>query len=98
MAFTRYLGWILLPILVWSLGGAWIEGEHHSRTLSVRAYDSVAVSAIFDPALHESPDTVLPGATCIACWRFSCPSSTIMRAACRLHQVSLSTRYSHGHR
>ena len=26
MGLTRYLGWILLPILVWSLGGAWIEG------------------------------------------------------------------------
>ena len=27
MGLTRYLGWILLPILVWSLGGAWIEGQ-----------------------------------------------------------------------
>lgn len=26
MGLTRYLGLILLPILVWSLGGAWIEG------------------------------------------------------------------------
>ncbi len=59
MAFTRYLGWILLPILVWSVGGAWIEGERHSRTLWVRAHDSVAISASCDSArvclTHPTP-------------------------------------------
>ena len=34
MAITRYLGWILLPILVWSVGGAWIESEQ--RLLHLR--------------------------------------------------------------
>ncbi len=50
MAFTRYLGWILLPILVWSVGGAWIEGERRLQTILVCAHDSVAVSASCDPA------------------------------------------------
>lgn len=47
--------------------------------------------------LHDAPDTLLLGANCTACWRFICPGSTLLRAACRLHQISLSTRYSHGH-
>ncbi len=95
MAFTRYLGWILLPILVWSVGGAWIEGERHSRTLWLRAHENVAVPASCDSArvclTHPT------GATCTACWHFICPDSTCVRAACRLHQISLSTRHSHGH-
>ena len=59
MAFTRYLGWILLPILVWSIGGAWIEGNRQSRTLRLRAHDSVAVPASCDSArvrlTHPTP-------------------------------------------
>lgn len=40
MALTRYLGWVLLPVLVWSLGGAWIEGANSLLRTSVCMHDS----------------------------------------------------------
>ncbi len=82
MAFTRYLGWILLPILVWSIGGAWIEGN---RILWLRAQESVAVPANCDfarvPSTHSTPCileqlALLAGISSV---------QTCLRGACRLH-------------
>ncbi|KAL0048076.1 hypothetical protein WJX82_007103 [Trebouxia sp. C0006] len=46
MAFTRYLGWILLPILVWSIGGAWIEGFTKSHFQQDIVMDTTKLSTV----------------------------------------------------
>lgn len=64
MALTRYLGWILLPILIWSLGGAWIEGFTKSHFQHELVLDSskatgngITQTSTADAAIHTPPPT-----------------------------------------